>query len=253
MSAIMFDGSGFSSEGVLVEESLFETLFRLEEAHYGLRGYQNPQIRKALDWLMPNGQIKIDITQMGKQKIDITAYDRRLTGGYRNPSGEYIRKKYVKLPTGEQKGNLNIQYINQLLTWGKELPTVEEKAKNYFLNVYPAPYKKPYLAQSGRFCCTSCNILYQKTLKLTDPDFYAKQEKAFMRNLSIMKPSTGRWRGYPFYYTILTLKDIDSAATRNELRNVAKYVSESLLEKYSENDRALRFRKLAIQTVLEYR
>jgi hypothetical protein len=228
-------------------------LFRLEESHYGLRSYQNQQIRKALDWLMPNGEIKIDISQMGKQKIDITAYDRKLTGGYRNPSGEYVRKKYVKLPTGEQKGNLNIQYINQLLTWGKEIPTIEEKAKNHFLNVYPAPYKKPDLAQSGRFCCYSCNILYQKTLKLADQDFYAKQEKAFMRNLSKMKSSTGRWRGYPFYYTILTLKDIDSEATQDELRNVAKYLSQSILEKYNENDRALRFRKLAIQTVLKYK
>lgn len=248
MSAMMFDGLGFSSEGILIEESLIETLFRLEEAHYGLRSYQNQQIRKALDWLMPflnigNGQIK----------IDITAYDRRLTGGYRNSSGEYVRKKYVKLPTGEQKGNLSIQCIYQLLTWGKEIPTVEEKAKNYFLNVYPAPYKKPNLAQSGRFCCNSCNILYQKTLKLTDPDFYAKQEKAFMRNLSKTKSSTERWKGYPFYYTILTLKEIDSAATRNELRNAAKYVSQSLMEKYNENDRASKFRKLAIQTVLEYR
>ena len=58
MSAIMFDGLGFSSEGILVEESLIETLFRLEEAHYGLRSYQNQQIRKALDWLMPNGETK---------------------------------------------------------------------------------------------------------------------------------------------------------------------------------------------------
>jgi hypothetical protein len=54
----MYDGLGFSSEGILVEESLIETLFRLEEAHHGLRSYQNQQIRKALDWLMPNGETK---------------------------------------------------------------------------------------------------------------------------------------------------------------------------------------------------
>ena len=128
-----------------------------------------------------------------------------------------------------------------------------KRAKDSFLNVYPGPYTRYADTKLGYFCCGSCNALYQKTLKFADPDLYTENEEAFMDNLQKNRTPRGRWRNYPFFYTILALDEIHTEPVEEELLNVAEHMKLSLLKRYQGNDRASKFRRLAVEAALKDR
>jgi hypothetical protein len=74
-------------------------------------------------------------------------------------------------------------------------------------------------------------------------------EKGLIR-LKAARTPDGRWRGYPFYYTLLTLAEIDCAAVQQEQSHTAKTV-ESLLRRNRGDNRVSRFRRLALKWALE--
>jgi hypothetical protein len=168
MSSMMIDGSEFESDAVLVEESLFQTMLRLGKDRHGPREYKDPQIREALDWIIS----RQETAESRRLVFQRTSYDRQLTGGFGLETWEYLRKKCLRLPTGEPKWNLPIQYIYMLLVWEKESAGKVKRAKDSFLNVYPGPCSRCAGRKLGYFYCGSCNVLYQKTLKLADPELY---------------------------------------------------------------------------------
>jgi len=249
MSSKMIDRTEFKSDAIFVEESLCETLYRLGEARHGLREYTDQQIREALDWVASTEKTR----DSGRLVFERTSYDRQLTGGYRSETGEYIRKKYLKLPTGEPKWNLPVEYVYTVLVWEKRSAAIVRRARHSFLNVYPGPGTRYAGTKLGYFCCGSCNALCQKTLRLADPELYAESEEAFVDNLRSNRTARGRWRKYPFFYTVLALDEINSEATQEELFNVSEHIDPALLKRYQGNDRASRFRRLAIQAVLRYK
>ena len=51
MANILYSGTDFPQRGILVEESLHETLYCLQEAHWGLRDHTDSEIVAAIDWL----------------------------------------------------------------------------------------------------------------------------------------------------------------------------------------------------------
>jgi hypothetical protein len=228
---------------VLVEASLYETLYRLQEAYYGLRPYTPGQIRNALDWI--ESRRKSDSSRLAFKRTDL---DRERTGGYRKASGERVNVRYLKLPTGEGTWNSAVQSIRLLLNWEAPSAEIVQRAKTSFLEVYPFPHAAP-----GRFCCGRCNAVYQPTLKLVDPERYVAQEEAFVDVLHRDRTEGARWKQHPFNYTILALHEIDTPAARDELRYVAHRVRPSLLKRYQgKSDRSSRFRSLAIEKALKY-
>jgi hypothetical protein len=127
----MITGDEFTASGLRVEESVYETIIRLEEVKHGLRKAKDEEIREALDllkarWLWGKGFLR-------------TSFDRKLTGGYKTENGERIKSSYVKLPTGEPKYNFYSAYSYQILSWEKDRNTINETRK-YFLEAYPGPY-----------------------------------------------------------------------------------------------------------------
>jgi hypothetical protein len=243
MANLMHDGQEFETQGVLVEESLYETFYRLQEAHYGLRSCTHQQIREALNWLEERQD-----PRSNRLAFERTDYDRRATGGYRASSGKYVRLRYVKLPTGEGTWNHAVQAIRVLLNWEDPAAEVVQRAKTSFLERYPFPGAAP-----GRFCCARCNAVYQPTLRLVDRERYDDQEPAFMEVLHNDRADGTRWKQHPFYYTILALDEIGTPAARDELFHVARHIRPSLLKRYQgRQDRASRFRKLALETALQH-
>ena len=243
MANVMYAGTEFGSQDVLVEASLYETLYRLEEAHHGLRPHKASQIRDAMDWL----ESRLD-PRSRRLSFSRTDFDRQVTGGYRAASGEYVKLRYVKLPTGEGTWNDGVQSIRTLLQWQDPDTEIAQRARTSFLEVYPGRLDSP-----GRFCCGRCNAVYQPTLKLVDPERYEVQEEAFVEVLHRDRTEGLRWKQHPFYYTLLALDEIGTGAARDELRYVAHRIRPSLLRRYQDkDDRPSRFRRLAIETALRY-
>ena len=73
-------------------------------------------------------------------------------------------------------------------------------------------------------------------------------EKGLNRIKKAQTPD-GRWHGFPFHYTLLTLSEVDTPSVRAELRHASKVVKR-LLKRYQSDDRISRFRRLALEATL---
>jgi hypothetical protein len=104
--------------------------------------------------------------------------------------------------------------------------------------------------KTGHYCCYTCSVSFLRTLAVTSID---DADRILEKGLSIIKKARttdGRWHGFPFYYTLLCLSEIESSSAQNELGH-ASQVAERLLKRYGENDRISLFRGLALKAAAE--
>jgi len=248
MANILYTGTDFPRQGLLVEESLYETLYRLQETHWGLRDHTDGELASAIDWLRTR-MVKPS-PQLGWRRTD---YDRERTGGYRKPSGRYARTTYLKLPTGEAAINPSLTFAHIFLSATPADDADQVRVRDNLLDVYPGPRaRQPELLSAGTFCCPTCTTQYQLALSKASPNLYRQQEANYMHSLQASRSGRHRWYRYPFYYTLLALHEIGSEAALAELHAIAQGIRPTLLRRYQGSDRQSRFRKLALETALGY-
>ena len=236
MPSVTYDSLGFDTNEILVRESAIETTYRLCDARWGVRPHTDPQVVDALDWL----EERI-IDDERPLRFERTEYDLRIAGRRRTASGG-MRSPVLKGPTGE-KGNDSIESVYAIAAWAPLAPELGQRARESFLYRYPAPLNARSGARDGSFCCPACTIVYERTLKLVDPDLYREQEARFLALLRSSRENQTRWRRYPFYSTLLVLLDIGTPAALDEVRQVAQHVKPSLNSRYGGDDRPSRLRR----------
>ena len=102
-------------------------------------------------------------------------------------------------------------------------------------------------ARSGTYCCGKCSVSMWRHMAVggfgeLDAD---KWFRAGMKTLKASRLDTGRWRRFPFYYTLLALTEIDLPGARKE-RQYAAPVCEAMLKRKPKDDHIdLRRRHLA--------
>jgi hypothetical protein len=242
-----YDGEGFGVESLLVEVSLTETLLRLEEHHWGLRVASLQMVDATLAWLMTRASVV-----SGRLKWQRSEYDRAKTGGYARQSGGYERLRYVKLPTGEDKINQKVLLAANIAKIASPDNTFANVVREQFLSVYPGGANRREMLENGRFCCGSCTAQFQRALRRVDPSLYLEYEDCFLRDLRAKREGGNRWRGYPFYYTILCLDDIGTDLAAEELAEVAQKVRPNLALRYTDESRLSRFRKGSLDRLAKY-
>jgi hypothetical protein len=80
---------------------------------------------------------------------------------------------------------------------------------------------------SGGYCCGNCTAALMRNLAAGGLGSAEEYLHAALSNLRADR-QTGRWRRYPYYYTILALTEIDLGSAREELRYVAPEMEKSL-------------------------
>ncbi|MBK8552900.1 MAG: hypothetical protein IPL53_18315 [Ignavibacteria bacterium] len=89
--------------------------------------------------------------------------------------------------------------------------------KNYKLGIYPL----------GMFCCGKCTAALWRNISAEGVNKNKKALDSGIKYLRSMRDGKGKWRRFPFFYTLLALTDIDLPSAKEEL----KYASE-LCRKY---------------------
>ena len=82
--------------------------------------------------------------------------------------------------------------------------------------------------QHGKYCCGTCTASFWRNLSARS---FGKGEAwlaAGMATLKHMRLGTGKWRVFPFYYTVLALQGFDSPIVLDELRYAAPVLERSL-------------------------
>ena len=98
----------------------------------------------------------------------------------------------------------------------------------------------------GMYCCGRCSCAMWRHLAVAPSPQAARLLTHGLKTLKEHRDGTGRWKVFPFHYTLTALIDIDLPAAKHELQYAAPSCQRLLARKDSTNDKyALRRRALA--------
>jgi len=216
---------------ILVPESLQETLWRLEEVRQGFRTKSHTDVQEALEWVLSR---------------------QGLHGSYFNlfmPTNQDLSQG-VRLLTGERmlsnagtRHVLGEEALRTVIVWKLGSSSAVKHALKGFNDLLEAG------AKGGSWCCYTCTTAFLRTLAVTKPDKWDRILEKGLNRIKKARTADGRWHGFPFYHTLLTLSEMDTPSAQAELRHASK-IAERLLKRYHNDDRISRFRRLGLEAAL---
>jgi hypothetical protein len=216
---------------ILVPDSLAETLWRLEEVRQGFRSGADIQVTEALNWVLSR---------------------RGLKGAYRNlfaPTENDLRG--VKLLTGESIFSAALRHIlgeealRTAIVWNLGPSSTVNRAIESFVHLLEQVGDPP-VKVTGFYCCHKCTLAFLRTLAVVKPNGWNATLQKGVENIRKKRTPDGKWRGFPFYYTLLTLTAIDLPSAKVELRH-ASTIAKKMLNRYQKEDRISHFRKIGLE------
>jgi len=216
---------------ILVSESLQETLWRLEEVRQGFRNKSATYVQEALQWVLARQGLPGSYSNLFMPTVQDVTQGARLLTGERMRSG------------GGTRHVLGEEALRTVIVWKLGSASAVTEAVKGFNQIIERGGK------SGSYCCHTCTMSFLRTLTVVEPDKGGEIVEKGLNKIRKARTSDGRWRGFPFYYTLLTLSEIDTTSAHAELRHASK-TAERLLKRYQNGDRVSRFRRLALEKTL---
>lgn len=102
----------------------------------------------------------------------------------------------------------------------------------------------------GMYCCGSCSVALWRHLAAGGLDCPERRLAAGLRTLKSYRNGKGRWRVFPYYYTLLALAEIDLPAAVGEMRYAAGGCERVLKRRAPAGDRYDRRRRALAEKVL---
>ena len=170
--------------------------------------------------------------------------------GVRLFTGERIR-------TGAGVGHvLGEEALRALHVWAghdSHVAGVIEEAEEAMLQRLEASQRRDRNAGrafTGEFCCGSCSVSLWRTMAAGGFEEAGTQHwlEAGLRSLGGHRTDTGRWRRYPFFYTVLALTEMDLPEAVDELRYAAPAL-ERAARRRDDDPYAIRRRALAARAL----
>ncbi|NPV48563.1 MAG: hypothetical protein HPY69_16610 [Armatimonadetes bacterium] len=104
-------------------------------------------------------------------------------------------------------------------------------------------------ATTGRYCCYTCSVALWRNLAGGGLGGGEELLAAGLRHLRDFRDGKGRWRGFPFWYTVLSLSEMSVAAAADELEYATR-VLQRPLRGTREGDQYATRRRVLAQRVL---
>jgi hypothetical protein len=101
----------------------------------------------------------------------------------------------------------------------------------------------------GFYCCGTCTAALWRHLAVGG---LSKSKRRLVDGLRVLKryrDGTGKWRRFPFYYTLLALSEIDRKLVAGEIHYVAP-VCERLIKRYKAKGRIPQRRRTLLERIL---
>lgn len=216
---------------ILIPESLQETLWRLEEVRQGFRRKSAADVQEALEWVLERqGSLRSYFNLFMPTTQDLSQGVRLLTGE------RMLSDAGTRHVLGEEA-------LRTVILWKLGSSSVVKQALKGFIDLLEAG------AKSGSWCCYTCTTAFLRTLAVVKPKRWDGILEKGLEKIKKARTPDGRWHGFPFYYTLLTLSEMDTPSARAELRHAGK-MAERLLKRYRSDDRISRFRRLGLEVAL---
>jgi hypothetical protein len=101
----------------------------------------------------------------------------------------------------------------------------------------------------GTYCCGRCSVSFWRHLVVGGFDHAERRLEAGVKELVKYRKDDGKWRTFPFYYTLLALSEIDLPVAVREMRYAAPVI-ERLLQRAPRDDKTARRRRLLMERIL---
>ena len=98
---------------------------------------------------------------------------------------------------------------------------------------------------AGMYCCGICTCAYWRHLAAGGPSRNEERRAAGMKALRAHRLDTGRWRRFPFFYTLLALIEIAPDLAGSELRHAAPVCERYVRTRLADTRYAMRRRWIA--------
>ena len=102
----------------------------------------------------------------------------------------------------------------------------------------------------GMYCCGTCTGAYWRHLAVGGLKNSKRRLATGMKVSKMYRDGTGRWRRFPFYYTLLALSEIDLPSAIAEIRYAAP-VCEQYLKRSHSNDKISIRRRVLVERILK--
>ncbi len=203
----------------------------MEEVRQGFRSGSSAGVQEALDWILSRQGLE------GSYCGLFMPTPKDLKQGAHLPTGEHIQTNAgTRHVMGEEA-------LRTALVWKLHHSPHVVRALEGFNQILERGGK------TGKYCCGTCTTAFLRTLQTTK---ISEKNRIIEMGIARMKKArkpNGRWRAFPFYYTLLTLSEIDSPSAREELRHASK-AAENLLKRHKGTDRTSLFRNLALKAAV---
>lgn len=146
-----------------------------------------------------------------------------------------------KIKTGAGKSHMlgeeSSRILRKLNVHTKSIDTALKEADEGILGRIKAGQDDPRYVH-GTYCCKSCTCSLWLNLSSGGLGNDTQMLKSGLKWLKKFRDGKGRWKSFPFYYTLYTLNEIDLKYSADELKYVAEFLKDKKLrissDKYGE-------------------
>lgn len=103
--------------------------------------------------------------------------------------------------------------------------------------------------RAGMFCCGKCSVAYWRSLSSGCLPYAEERLDRGLKTLKALRDGSGKWRRFPFYYTLLALSEIDHPGVLDEFKYSIKPI-ERMLKKTTASDTYYQRRKRLAEKIL---
>lgn len=224
---------------LLYPRSLGRTLDAVEDSLWTNRRIPTDDRKAVVDWLIQRRGGEGAYRGM----FAPTAEDWR--DGVRVFTGERVRSG---AGTGHILGEEACRVLAQLAGRSPAACSALAHARNWLAEMFVRSKLAPH--GPGMCCCGTCSVALWRNLLAGGVDHADRQLDAGLKSLRAHRNGDGRYRVFPFYYTLLALTEMNTPAAKREKRYVAPACERMLKRKAGANDRYQSRRRAVMERIL---
>lgn len=191
---------------ILDTESLYQTIDAAQAAFFDFKTIDKPERRMTAEWLASRQGLP------GSYRGMFAPTERDYAGTVRTFTGEEITSKAAKahILSEEACRLLLLLDVHSSAADGALRAASDDMLKSLREDSSPRHVR-------GRYCCGTCSAALWRHLAAGGLKEEPGLLEAGLKWLEKCRDGKGRWRFFPFYYTLLALSECDPSLTKPEL------------------------------------